>query len=152
MSKNPYQLKRIPNGNGAPSDKLYKPLSEEEQRKKLEGYIRISKEGWKYIPYNSHIRYIETAEKGGKFRSGGFVGSNSIVSEEHGRRIKLKNSLFKNGNAYREWIVNYSDIEHIYCKISGNEFTIQQDMKTITTTLLAEIKALNNRISKLENR
>ena len=142
MSKNPYQLKRVTGPGGAPADKIYKPISEAEQREKLVGYVHVPKEAWHLIQFNKHIRYVESAAKGGKFKAGGFVGANSKVLPNGERQIKLKNSLFKNAKNYMEWTVNYSDIEHMYSKMTGVEYALQKDIIAVTNTFMAEITKL----------
>ena len=150
MSKNPYQLKRADSGNGAPANRLYKPLTNEEKLAKLVGYIPIPKDGWAQVPYNSHIRYVETEEKGGKFRNGGFVGSNSQTNKDGERIIKLKNSLFKGGKQYLEWIVKYSDIAYLYCKMNGVEHALRKDISSVATKLMQQIKKLEEEINRLK--
>ena len=136
-NKNPYQLKSAVRGAEKPlNSSLRKPLTEAEQREKLVGYANIPKDKWIFLVHGNHIRYITTD---GEFNSGGFIASNSINDAEKGRRLKLKNSLFKTNPGYNEYLVNYSDIEFLYCKLTAAELTLQDDIHTLAQ-LLAKIK------------
>ena len=135
--KNPYQLKNISGGVKSLNSGLHKPLTEDEQREKLVGYANIPKDKWIFLRSGNHIRYITTD---GEFHMGGFVAQNSINDVEKGRRIKLKNSLFKNNSGYGEYLVNYSDIEFLYCKLSAAELTLQDDIHMLAK-MIAEMKA-----------
>jgi hypothetical protein len=138
--KNPYQLKSIGGGDKSLNSSLHKPLTEDEQREKLVGYANIPKDAWIFLRSGNHIRYITTD---GDFNTGGFVASNSINDAEKGRRIKIKTSLFKDNSGYKEYLVNYSDIEFLYCKLSATEFTLQKDIHTLAemiAKMIAEMK------------
>lgn len=136
-NKNPYQLKNVANGGEKPlNSSLRKPLTEYEQREKLVGYANIPKDKWPFLVYLNHIRYITTD---GKFNTGGFIASNNINDAEKGRKLKLKNSLFKTNPGYSEYLVNYSDIEFLYCKLTAAELTLQDDIHTLAQ-LLAKMK------------
>ena len=136
-NKNPYQLKSAVRGAEKPlNSSLRKPLTEAEQREKLVGYANIPKDKWIFLVHGNHIRYITTD---GEFNSGGFIASNSITDAEKGRRIKLKNSLFKTNPGYTEYLVSYSDIEFLYCKLTAAELTLQDDIHTLAQ-LLAKMK------------
>ena len=132
-NKNPYQLKSAVRGAEKPlNSSLRKPLTEAEQREKLVGYANIPKDKWIFLVHGNHIRYITTD---GEFNSGGFIASNSITDAEKGRRIKLKNSLFKTNPGYTEYLVSYSDIEFLYCKLTATELTLQDDIHTLAQLL-----------------
>lgn len=132
-NKNPYQLKSAVRGAEKPlNSSLRKPLTEAEQREKLVGYANIPKDKWIFLVHGNHIRYITTD---GEFNSGGFIASNSITDAEKGRRLKLKNSLFKTNPGYNEYLVNYSDIEFLYCKLTAAELTLQDDIHTLAQLL-----------------
>jgi hypothetical protein len=138
MSKNPYQLKMLSKGVEKPLNaNLRKPLTEDEQREKLAGYANIPRDKWPFLVHENHIRYIT---KDGEFNTGGFIASNNINDAEKGRRIKIKNSLFKTNHGYSEYLVNYSDIEFLYCKLTAVELTLQEDIHKLAQ-LLAQLLA-----------
>ena len=133
-SKNPYQLKNVTGGVKALNSSLRKPLTEDEQREKLIGYANIPKDKWIFLNYGDHIRYINTD---GEFNTGGFVVSNNTIDTEKGRRLKLKNSLFKQNAGFSDYMVSYSDIEFLYCKLSASELTLQDDIHMLAKMIAA---------------
>jgi len=131
------------------NDKTIRPITftETEQREKLIGYVVVHRDYWPFIKYSTHIRYTTTAEKGGKFRSGGFVLNNPFDTKVYGgpnekRFIKLQNGFNKSGKDYKTWIVAYEDIEYLYAKGAGVELTIQHDLRTAVATLNKNITHL----------
>ena len=132
--KNPYQLKSAIGGVKALNSSLRKPLTEDEQREKLVGYANIPKDKWIFLKYGDHIRYINTD---GEFNTGGFISSNNINDAEKGRRLRLKNSLYKQNAGFSEYMVSYSDIEFLYCKLSASELTLQDDIHMLAKMIAA---------------
>lgn len=162
--KNPFQLSGE-RGKGAPAAPRYAaPLTESEKAKKLEGYFLVPKELWPTVRYSTHVRYILTAEKGGEFRSGGFVLTNPLDIRPDGdgpvkRCLKLQNSFAKVGQNYANWLVAYEDIEYLYIKATAAELVLQGGLQTAASALndntarLAEYyKKLDARLSRIESR
>ena len=169
-AENPYDLdergKRT-SQNGRKSGVLAlskSSLTPDEQRKRLEGYVRVLKHLWPSAKYNKHVRYTETADKSGEFRVGGFVAVNPLVFTPKGSKvektfIKLKNGFKPKAPNYREWIVAYEDIEYLYAKGDVVAQTLENDIKVTThqlneniQTLLKYDKKLETRVSVLEDR
>lgn len=153
--KNPYELGDGKQGPDRPA--LAVALTEDEQRAKLEGYVRVPRELWPFVGYSTHVRYIETAEKGGEFRSGGFILKNPFDTKTRGsteekRFFKLQNNFYKSNGDHKEWIIAYEDVEHLYVKGTGVELTLQTDLKEVVTTLNGNIQRLAAYCKKLEAR
>lgn len=152
--KNPYELGEK---KGPDRPALAVPLTEGEQRAKLEGYVRVPREHWPFVPYSTHVRYIETAAKGGEFRSGGFVLKNPFDTKPRGsteekRFFKLQNNFYKANKDHMEWIVAYEDIEYLYVKGTGVELTLQSDLKEVVSTLNQNMQRLATYCKQLEAR
>ena len=129
----------------------YKPktqLTEEEKKSKLAGYVRIDKEFWTFVKYNSHIRYIKVT---GEFVTGGFVAKNPLViapnakgdqdADQASSHIKLRNSFNPKIKGYLEWMVSYKDIAHLYVKSDAVSLQLQKDLRSA-------VKQLNDNINK----
>jgi hypothetical protein len=154
---NPYDLGEN-KGKGGPARPVQAAtLTEAEQLEKLHGYVVVPKDLWPFVKYSTHVRYIETAEKGGEFRGGGFVLNNPFDTKVRGsttekRFIKLQNGFNKGARDHKEWIAAYEDIEFLYVKGTGVELTLQRDLQTAVTALNANISRLAEYCKKSERR
>jgi hypothetical protein len=156
MSANPYELKGRARGGPARPARAA-PLTEEEQIAKLVGYVSVARAFWPNVKYATHVRYVETAARGGEFRGGGFVLNNPFDTQPRGsavekRFIKLKNGFNKKARNYAEWIVAYEDIELLFAKGTGVEMTLQRDLQTAVTTLSGNLQRMATYCKKLELR
>jgi len=156
MAANPYELRgRAPGGPARPARAA--PLTEEEQLAKLAGYVAVARAFWPNVKYATHVRYVETAARGGEFRGGGFVLRNPFDVKPRGataekRFIKLKNGFNSKARDYAEWIVAYEDIEHLFAKGTGAEMTLQQDLQSAVKTLSENLQRMAAYCKKLELR
>ena len=122
---NPYQLAKGKGGSKLPEATVRAPtLTEAEQREKLAGYVVVPADLMPFVKYGTHVRYIETAARGGEYRSGGFVLNNPFDVKPRGaptekRFIKIQNGFNKAARDHKEWIVAYEDIEFLYVKGGG---------------------------------
>lgn len=155
--KNPYQLNEG-KYKGCP-DKTYQrvPLTEEEKLEKLKGYVIVPKEFWPFVKYSTHVRYVETARKGGEFRNGGFVLNNPFDTKVKGgdiekRFIKFQNNFNKSTHDHKEWIIAYEDIAYLYVKGTGVELTLQQNLQNAVTTLNENINKLAEYAKKIDKK
>ena len=133
------------------------PPTEEEQREKLQGYVVVPKQHWPNISYNTHVRYTETSERGGVFRTGGFVLKNPFDTKVKGgpvekRFIKLQNNFNKTTRDHKEWIVAYEDIEYLYVKAKAVELTLQSELQKIARTTASNNKKIMEYIRKIDER
>lgn len=133
-------------------------FTEEEKIEKLRGYVLINREDWPFIKTNTHVRYIETEEKGGKFKVGGFVQSAPYVADPKdivaSQVLRLKSGFYNSATGARPfmWSVKYDDIEAIYAKGSGTDLTIIRDLESVVKGLNANIGRLASYVKKLEKR
>lgn len=153
---NPYQLDDKKKGGPARPAQAA-TLTEAEQLEKLTGYVVVPKDLWPFVKYSTHVRYNETAARGGEFRGGGFVLNNPYDTKVRGsttekRFMKLQNGFNKTVRDHKEWIVAYEDIEYLYAKGTGVELTLQRDLQTAVTALNANISRLAEYSKKLERR
>lgn len=153
---NPYELGgRRPGGPDPPVKAA--TYTAAEQREKLAGYICIPNTFWPTVKYATHVRYIESAARGGEFRAGGFVLKNPFDTKVKGtavekRFLKLQNGFQKTAHDYKEWIVAYEDIEYLYAKADAVDLTLHHDLQTAVATLSQNIKQLAEFAKKLEVR
>jgi len=145
--KNPFDLNNKKKTGGAPAAKLRKPLTTEEKREKLQGYIQVPEEFWPNVAYGKHVRYVETKARGGEFRGGGFVVRNPFDTKVKGgptekRFIKFQNNFAKASPTHKEWIAAYEDIAYLYVKGTGAELAIQKDLRKA-------VESLNHNITRL---
>lgn len=153
---NPYRLTSA-TAKGAPSRVVRAAvLTEEEERDKLVGYFVIPKDLWPFVKYGTHVRYVESAERGGEFRSGGFILNNPFDVKPKGapaekRFMKIQNSFTKNAN-YKTWLLAYEDVETLYAKGTGVELTLQGELKSVIAATNANLAALATYAKKLEGR
>lgn len=156
-AKNPYQLEAKKPKDGPARAVLATTLTEGEQLEKLTGYFVVPKDHWPYVKYATHVRYIETADRGGEFRSGGFVVVNPFDTKVKGgftekRFIKLQNNFNKGSHDHREWIAAYEDIEFLYVKGTGVELTLQRDLQKAVTAINSNLAQLAEYYKKMEHR
>ena len=159
-ASNPYELSKRATKNAPRRDPKTVTFTKEEQIKKLEGYLCISKKNWAAIGYDTHVRYIETAKRGGEFRSGGFVIKNPFdtktkTSTTPKRFIKLQSTpphFGKTAFGRREWIVAYEDIEYLYAKTDAATLSVRFDLQTAVTTLNGNIERIKVYAQRLEKR
>lgn len=154
---NPYQLDDGRRREGPDRTVRAAVLTDEEKRQKLQGYVKVPREFWPFLKYSTHVRYIETAAKGGEFRSGGFVLKNPFDTKVRGgleekRFVKLQNGFYKAARDHAEWIVAYEDIEHLYAKGEAVELTLQRDIQTAVAALSSNISRVAEYCKKLEQR
>ena len=155
---NPYALddKSCPGGPDRPHQKK-PPLTEAEKHEKVAGYVSVPKDLWPFVTYGTHVRYTESAEKGGEFRPGGFILKNPFDTKVRGgsaekRFFKLQSSKFKTDRSRQEWITAYEDVEFLYAKGSAVELTLQRDVQSVVTGLNTQISRLAEYVKKLERR
>jgi hypothetical protein len=155
-AKNPYNLDDGKRKEGPDRPVKVVTLTEEEQLAKLTGYVSVPKDFWPFVKYSTHVRYVETAGKGGAFRPGGFILNNPFDTKARGgpekRFMKLQNGFNKSDRDYKAWIVAYEDIEYLYVKGTGVELTLQRELQMAVTALNANIARIAEYCKKLERR
>ena len=155
-SSNIYNLEDKKGGTATRNTKAA-TYTESEQREKLVGYVSIPKHLWPFVRHGTHVRYTETAERGGAFRCGGFVLKNPFDTKVKGtttekRFFRLQNGFQKNSKTYKAWITAYEDTAFLYAKADAIALTLQRDMKVAIKTLNDNMTRLAAYAKKLEKR
>ena len=87
-----------------------KKISKED---KLKGYRLLEKDKWYDLPTGTHIRY----EKGGQFRTGGFI-QNKYIGKDHAKHFFLQTGFDPRAPGYLKWGINLDEIDKIWIKES----------------------------------
>ncbi len=122
----------------------------EEKRGMLAGFTELDAKYWPNLMYNRHIRYTETSEAGGGFKSA-FVVRGQLLAEDPASgqqtpRLELQNRLYRgNGQGYNRWQVPHANVAHLYAKMSAIDLRAHDDLVKVIETLNSNIRKLKRR-------
>ena len=131
-----------------------KIYTSEEIKEKLRDCIKISKENYETIEYNTQIRYYKTT---GEFKGGGYIMSNPKTSNDGRMYLLLKSGKY-GGKKNVIWTLYYDDINQLFIKPSAEYVLIRKeldkqsaDIQDAFNKVSGHIKKLYTRIKKIES-
>lgn len=145
MSGNPFDLSdRKAGPRLAKKTRVY---SDDEVERMLEGYVEIPREFWGDLAYNRHVRYFETPEAGGGFKSG-YVGRGRVDAKdpETGELtpgLQLKSMMFRTAHNYIQWRVPHANVHSLFARMDAMARLSRHNLEVT-------ISRLNKRIRRLQ--
>lgn len=130
------------------------PRTVEDIQEKLRSYVKVDRERYDCLEFNSHVRYFKS---NGDFKCGGFVYINPKVTTEGRKYMLLKSDKFRTKGAV-VWTLYYDDINKLYTK-TGSDYQMvlellnkrDEENRENLNKIATHLRKLYTKIRKLED-